>query len=261
VDSASGNSAFTPSPTRTPRDASWTPGRVSWWVGVLFAVGSTCFLVGPIPGFVELVGSAVDATVFFVGSIFFTSAAVLQLVDTGVFALRRLDWWSCSVQVAGTLFFNVSTFHALETGLDATEYDRLVWTPDARGSVCFLVSGYLAFYAVCGRPFSLAPRTRQWWTAAVNLLGCIAFGMSAVAAYVVPSTGSAIDLAGANAFTALGALGFLIGAVLLLPQTGDRTPLVVASAGAPHEPLPSAAAGRPGGRDTTIRSERSADEP
>ena len=105
-----------------------------------------------------------------------------------------------------------STFHALQTGLDATEYNRLVWTPDWRGSICFLVSGCLA-YAVAGRRW-----TRDWWIAAVNLAGCVAFGISAVAAYVVPSTGSAIDLAGANVFTSLGALGFLIGALLLLPK-------------------------------------------
>jgi hypothetical protein len=43
--------------------------------------------------------------------------------------------------------------------------------------------------------------------------------ISAVAGYVVPSTGSALDLAAANAWTALGALCFLIGAVLLLPDS------------------------------------------
>ncbi len=42
------------------------------WIGVLFAIGSACFLVGPFPGFVELVGSEVDAAVFFAGSLFFT---------------------------------------------------------------------------------------------------------------------------------------------------------------------------------------------
>jgi hypothetical protein len=52
-------------------------------------------------------------------------------------------------------------------------------------------------------------------------MGCIAFGISAVAAYVTPSTGSALDLARANSFTALGALCFLIGAVLLLPEGAD----------------------------------------
>jgi hypothetical protein len=78
---------------------------------VLFAIGSACFLVGPLPGFVELVGSEVDAAVFFVGSIFFTSAALLQMLHSG----GGLDRWSCVVQFAGTLFFNVSTFHALQT--------------------------------------------------------------------------------------------------------------------------------------------------
>jgi hypothetical protein len=187
--------------------------RMSWWIGVLFALGSTCFLVGPFPGFVELVGSRVDAIVFFVGSIFFTSAATLQYVDGGLFRPRGLDWWSNVIQLVGTLFFNVSTFNALQEGLDANEYDRLVWSPDWRGSICFLASGILA-YAVVGRRW-----TRDWWIGALNLAGCVAFGISAVMAYVVPSTGSAVDLAGANAFTALGALGFLIGAVLLLPAS------------------------------------------
>lgn len=187
--------------------------RTTWWIGILFALGSTCFLVGPFPGFVELVGSKVDGIVFFVGSIFFTSAATLQFLDGGLYLPRRVDWWSNAVQLVGTLFFNVSTFHALQTGLDANEYDRLVWTPDWRGSICFLVSGVLA-YAVAERHW-----TRAWWIAFVNLLGCIAFGLSAVMAYVVPSTGSTVDLAGANAFTSLGALGFLIGAVLLLPAS------------------------------------------
>jgi len=101
---------------------------------VLFAIGSTCFLVGPLPGFVELVGSGADGVVFFVGSIFFTSAAFLQWLETinadpgpaarreGVrvlsFEPRRPDWWSSGVQLVGTLFFNVMTFRALQTALD-----------------------------------------------------------------------------------------------------------------------------------------------
>lgn len=180
------------------------------WIGVLFAIGSACFLVGPLPGFVELVGSEVDATVFFAGSVFFTSAALLQMLHSG----GGLDRWACVVQFAGTLFFNISTFHALQTGLDTNEYDRLVWRPDWRGSVCFLVSGALAYLAVR----RLSHRARDWRIAVVNLAGCVAFGISAIAGYVVPSTGSAIDLAAANAWTSLGALCFLVGALLLLPS-------------------------------------------
>jgi hypothetical protein len=54
-----------------------TTDTATRWIGVLFAIGSACFLVAPLPGFVELVGSEVDAAVFFAGSVFFTSAALL----------------------------------------------------------------------------------------------------------------------------------------------------------------------------------------
>jgi hypothetical protein len=188
----------------------WAPGRSGWWTGVLFALGSTCFLVGPFPGFVELVGSAADGVVFFVGSVFFTSAALIQALHAGT----RADRWSSLVQLAGTIFFNVSTYQALRTGVESNVYDRLVWRPDALGSICFLVSGVIA-YAAVRRPRGGLP----WWIAAVNLVGCVAFAISAVAGYVAPSTGSALDLAAANAFTAFGALCFLVGSILLLPAT------------------------------------------
>src|SRR5437868_8130602 len=93
----------------------WAPRRIGWWTAVLFGIGSMCFLVGPFPGFVELVGTGADGVVFFVGSIFFTSAALLQALQ----AVDRLDRWSSLIQFAGTIFFNVSTFHALRAGLDA----------------------------------------------------------------------------------------------------------------------------------------------
>lgn len=192
----------------------WAPHRLSWWTSVLFAIGATCFFVGPIPGFVEALGSAVDGAVFFVGSIFFTTAATLQFLQGGT----RIDRWSSGVQLVGTVFFNVTTFRAMQTGLENPSYDKLVWRPDAYGSICFLVSGYLAYVSVCRRFACFRWHRLDWKIAAVNLVGCIFFGISAVAGYVTPSTGSALDLAAANLFTALGGLCFLIGAVLLLPE-------------------------------------------
>ena len=49
---------------------------------MLFAAGSTCFLIAPIPPFLQLVGPAADGVVFFVGSLLFTSAAALQWLET-----------------------------------------------------------------------------------------------------------------------------------------------------------------------------------
>jgi hypothetical protein len=52
--------------------------------------------------------------------------------------------------------------------------------------VCFLVSGVLAYLAVrC-----LSHRATDWRIAVVNLAGCVAFGISAVAGYVMPSPGA-----------------------------------------------------------------------
>lgn len=53
--------------TRRHELVHWAPHRASWWIAVLFAAGSTCFLVAPIPAFLQLVGSAPDGVVFFVG--------------------------------------------------------------------------------------------------------------------------------------------------------------------------------------------------
>jgi predicted membrane protein len=196
----------------------WAPRRASWWIGVLFAAGSTCFLVAPFPGFEQLVGSGAVGVVFFVGSIFFTSAALLQFLQAEP---RRTDWWAALIQLAGTVFFNVNTFNAMKTGLDVHQTNRLVWAPDVFGCTCFLVASYLAYVEVGGHGVRRQRRTTDWWIAAVNLAGSVAFGVSAIASFVVPKTGSILDLGAANFTTALGALGFLVGAVLLVRESGS----------------------------------------
>ncbi len=168
-----------------------------------FAIGSLCFLVGPFPGYAELVGAEPDAITFFVGSLFFTVGGALQVSLSGAGPARQ----AAIIQSAGTLFFNVTTYRALHTSVSNADYDRLVWRPDALGSVCFLVSGVIAYRA---------RRRGDGWEPAVNLLGCVFFGISAVAGYVVPSRGSILDLAAANWNTALGAACFLACAVATL---------------------------------------------
>jgi hypothetical protein len=188
------------------------------WIGTLFAIGSFCFLVGPFPGYIQLVGAGADGVTFFVGSIFFTTASALQFASTP--REERADWWACLIQLVGTLLFNISTFDAMNEALDTAAENRLVWAPDAFGSTCFLVASVLA-YAVRRH----ARPSTDWWIAALNLAGSVAFGVSAIAAFIVPETGTAIDLAASNWMTALGAACFLAGAVLMrsaepVPQPG-----------------------------------------
>jgi hypothetical protein len=78
---------------------------------------------------------------------------------------------------------------------------------------------YLAYAEVCGHALWTRNRTLEWKIAAVNLVGCIAFGISAIASFWVPSSGDVLALAASNWFTALGGLCFLVGAILLLPES------------------------------------------
>jgi hypothetical protein len=219
----------------------WAPHRASWWIGVLFAIGSLCFLIAPLPAFVRLVGEQADGAVFFVGSLFFTSAAALQWLETinadagpgaghkrrirlVTWEPRRVDWWSSVVQLLGTLFFNVTTLRALTTAVSSSSYNQHVWRPDLFGSVCFLVSGYLAYVEVTGGLLRRRPRrTLETGIVGVNLLGCVCFMVAGVASYVIPSSTGVVSVTAVNVGTSLGALCFLVGAVLLLPEGARDT--------------------------------------
>ena len=70
-----------------PRVRWWDPHEADWWVAVLFAVGSSCFALGAVPGYASLVGVEADDITFAVGSVFFTAAAWMQLLVSVGFTL------------------------------------------------------------------------------------------------------------------------------------------------------------------------------
>ena len=130
---------------------------------------------------------------------------------------HRIDWWAAGIQLIGTLWFNRTTLSALLIGLGAPPDHHPVWRPDALGSICFLVSSWLAWAEECHGPFAWRPSRISWWITSLNLVGSIAFGVSAVASYVT-SSGQLLSLALTNLGTFVGAVCFLVGAVLLLPE-------------------------------------------
>ena len=96
----------------------------------------------------------------------------------------------------------------------------VIWRPDAFGSVLFLVSSGLAFAPeVRGRRHRHV-RDRAWAIGALNMLGSVFFGASAIGAYTVSATGVLLSARWSNLGTFLGAICFLAGARLLLPR-GD----------------------------------------
>ena len=93
-----------------------------------------------------------------------------------------------------------------------------MWTPDIFGSIAFLISGVLAVCAL-GAVCTRRDRQNSW----INLAGCVAFGVSAVAGFVRRS-GVTEDQWLANFGTFLGALCFLVAALLALPRFRKPAP-------------------------------------
>ena len=209
-------------------------------------MGSLLFALGAVPGYASAVGTRWDALTFFIGSLFFTAAGFLtyrEAVDAApqapnaarrrffVFQPRRIDWSATAVQLAGTLFFNVSTGNALRVDLTAPAAHQHVWRPDAVGSVCFLVASAMAWFEVCHGWSAWRPRSWSWWITLVNLLGSVAFGVSAVAGYISPATGQLRNAERSNLGTLIGAVLFFAGALLLLPERTEEVSDPVTTSG------------------------------
>lgn len=197
---------------------------LTWWIGLLFTIGSACFVVGPVPAYASAVGAHRVALTFFVGSLFFTVAAYLSFMQVVRASGHRwfgwepavLGFWATLIQFAGTLEFNVTTFASL-FALDVEEARRVIWRPDAVGSICFLVSSVFAFAEAGHRWFSWRPGERDWHITALNLWGSVFFGFSALGAWIMPD-GSLWDARWANGGTFLGAVCFLVASLLTLPE-------------------------------------------
>ncbi len=232
--------------TQTPQN-SRLPAHLNGWIASLFAVGAFLFGLGSVlslwPQLAKTwqISSAGVGMVFFAGSIPFTLAAYLQLFQSAntsgadlsdqshpsAAPTRRvwfgwqpgaIGWLSCTLQFMGTLLFNVNTFDAMIPGLSWVRQDEAVWLPNFAGSALFLASGYLAWAETCHHYWGWRPRDLSWWITAINLLGCIAFMISACLAIALPHTLSLETTRLSVTFTLLGAIGFWLGAVLMLVE-------------------------------------------
>lgn len=212
--------------------------RAITWMGWLFAIGSACFAVGVPLSLSTSLSPLVGGVTFFVGSIFFTSASTIQMklawhagddarswTRWQALRSRHPAWTSAWIQWIGTLAFNVTTFWgAVEVSGTQAVANQVIWRPDAVGSVLFLVSSAIALMPDVRRHRHGHARDRSWTISAVNMLGSIFFGFSAVGAYVVPATDELLSSEWSNGGTFLGAICFLIGALLVLPTKSSRQP-------------------------------------
>jgi len=207
-----------------------TPGRRPFLVPTVtkqcwgFMVGSAFFALGSAPGLGDILGSNGANILFFIGAWFFTAAGLMQWFLSGPVSVEvpyppgrmvRADWLTAASQSFGTIMFNISTSAALYVKTTHAQL-HYVWNPDAGGSVLFLVSGFFAFvaYRRVARGWDFGKWA--WWSVLINFIGCVAFGLSAVGAYVLPG-GKSYDGSLANGGTFIGALCFLVASLIVLP--------------------------------------------
>ncbi len=96
-------------------------------------------------------------------------------------------------------------------------WSRSVSPSDAAGSACFLIASALAIQATTHREGLWDPEARNWWSTWLNMAGSVAFGASAIASYVVPSSGEMLNAQWVNLGTFVGAICFLVAALLVRP--------------------------------------------
>jgi hypothetical protein len=219
----------------------WQPGEINWWIGTVFACGALLFTIGGIltlaPQLAASWGLSTAGAnrVFFAGSIPFTLAAYLQLhqaanalvppgsgIKTKWFGWHptKIGWSSCALQFAGTLLFNINTYDAMQPDLNWLQQDLGIWLPDMAGSVLFLLSGYLAFVEYCRAYWGWQVHQLSWWITFANLLGCVAFMISALLAFVPQGDPEPERVTLSVLFIIIGAVGFLAGSLMMLPEAG-----------------------------------------
>lgn len=219
------------------RHIGWKPGDLGWRIAVLFMVGSLVFAVGSFPAYAQLMDPAIVGVTFFIGSLFFTTAGYSQFLQTINDDVDNADapfrfwawqpgsklWWATVIQLAGTLFFNISTFDAMLGNLSVQETNHLVWAPDFFGSIAFLVASHLGWLVVCKRLWCVHSGDADWWSASLNYTGSIFFMLSALAALTLPATGEPINVTLVNSATFVGAACFFVGAYLLAPPVRSHS--------------------------------------
>ena len=231
---------------RNPWFRFWAPSRLTWWVAVLFTIGSALFSLGGYgitfpQDFPEVLTAGMTLDwVFFIGSIFFTSAAFCQLLESinagdseGLYSgeklpdtfqwmawhPNRIGYMASLVQLIGTVMFNFNTGNAFISDLNWMQQDMLIWTPNIIGCICFLIASRLAFMEVCHGYWGWQPGNIEWWITVLNLLGSIGFMISALYSLAVPPGESSASFTWLSAlFTFQGGVCFLIASYLLLPE-------------------------------------------
>lgn len=223
--------------SRSLRKSLHQPKTISYWISILFMVGATLFVIPSILliyPFLDLSSNNIN-TIYFIGSILFTSAAYLQYLESinsditnklhinqqktnwlwFKVSFNNLGYLSSLSQFIGTIFFNFNTFDSLLNPIYIDERNILIWTPNILGSILFLVSSFLAWLEIYHDTNIKSFKTNTWWTIWINILGSILFLISALYSFNFQSGDNINFDIIAIWTTLLGAICFFLSAFLM----------------------------------------------
>jgi|GEM_PF-492754 len=238
----------------------WAPASLTWWIAIIFTLGSVLLAVGALGPFTpERIIHTV--TFSFFGSTCFTIANYLSLLEIfnadrripreverlepRVAAARsandaanrtiepvKFRWWvwmpyelafvATFTMFVGGLLFKLCYIFGVLKWLSWVEVDILINMPGLIGSLCFLVASYLYIVEVVHRPWGIQLQSIAWWSAFTCLLGSVCYNISAIYGFFGDGPILIEQKWGNYAAVFTGAIFFIISSYLMIPEALDR---------------------------------------
>jgi len=222
----------------------YQPKALTWWVAVLFMLGSLCFISASVmvSSFEDSFSGFMINLTFFIGSVFFTSAGYAQLLEVINKDITSKDylkvqsstwlWWawrpknlgylSSVTQLTGTILFNFNTFDAFYSGLSVLQEDIIIWVPNMLGSMLFITASFFAWLEIYHDKHIQAFISTTWWIIWINILGSLFFQLSAIFSYIHIDSGTYINETLLLRGTIYGAICFFVAAYLLIIEMNEK---------------------------------------
>lgn len=172
----------------------WEPSSLTWWIAIIFTLGSALLIIGSLGPFMP--NRVMHAVTFsFLGSLCFTIANYMSLLEIfnadrrTTVEVRHLAasemadanepvvkfrWWAwmpqelsfvaTMIMFVGGLLFKLCYVFGVLKWLNWVEVDFLINVPGLVGSLCFLVASYLYIVEVVHKPWGVQLNSIGWWS-------------------------------------------------------------------------------------------------
>lgn len=230
----------------------WEPSSLTWWIAIIFTLGSALLIIGSLGPFMP--NRVMHAVTFsFLGSLCFTIANYMSLLEIfnadrrTTVEVRHLAasemadanepvvkfrWWAwmpqelsfvaTMIMFVGGLLFKLCYVFGVLKWLNWVEVDFLINVPGLVGSLCFLVASYLYIVEVVHKPWGVQLNSIGWWSAFTCLLGSLGYTLSGIYGFFGEGPILIEQEWGNYAAVFVGAIFFFISSYLMIPEALDH---------------------------------------